>query len=85
MTDIAHRNLKRKIDGSEHLSKENPPSRQGRQKSKGAGRNLQSLGHFYVSPCQLPVRACEDNKSKQQSEEDGYEDDICAECADKID
>ena len=77
MADVSHRNLEWEIDRSEHLGEEYPPACQSCEEAKGAGCNLQSLCHFRVSLCGVPVCAGEDDKSEEQSKEDGHKDKVC--------
>lgn len=84
MADVSYGDLEWEVDRGEHLSKENPPACQSCEEAKGAGCNLQSLCHFCVSQCGMPVCAGQDNESKKQSEENGHEDEVCPECADKV-
>ena len=85
MADVSHGNLERKVDRSEHLGKEYPPACQSCEETKGAGRDLQSLCHFCVSLCCVPVCGGQKNESEKQSEEDGHEDEVGPQCANEVD
>lgn len=85
MADVPHRNLEWEVDRSKHLSKKDPPACQSCEEAKGAGCDLQSLGHFCVAQCRVPVSAGQDDESEKQSEEDGHEDEVCPKRADEVD
>ena len=85
MADVPDGNLEWEVDRGKHLSKKDPPACQSCEEAKGAGGNLQSLGHFCVPQCRVPVCAGQDDESEKQSEEDGHENEVCPQRADEID
>ena len=85
MADVSHRKLEREIDGSEHLSKEDPPACQSCKEAKGASCDLQPLCHFWVPLRCVPISAGQDNESEKQSKENCYEDEISPQGAYEVD
>jgi hypothetical protein len=81
---ILTRQIKWKVDASQHNSHQNVPTKQTRDKAKCASRLLTLRCDRSMSFCEIEERASEETECGDEREEDEEEDKVRADGADEV-